>query len=331
MRTRCLISLRLCTRSAGFALLLGLASAQAHAQAPVSTPPPAPATEARPAPSAPAAPAPTPQAAAPATAGGAPSPQTFTPTQSPLVVPPPPTASVLGPQQAPVYPPPYAPGTTVPGYGDPAASDAAGSARPFDSRLRLGAYEHDGFFLRLQVGVGAGGMTYREPLATDGSRAKVKTRGVIGSFELAIGGRVVENLILHGNLIAAGMGPNKTIDGLENNVYDDLATRMLLLGGGATYYVMPANLFITVVLGVSYLEERRDDDRTRSDSVAIESGAGTGTALSIGKEWWVGQRGQWGLGAAITGAFYVAPIEIALRDTWAKAHTVSLSFSATYN
>ena len=197
--------------------------------------------------------------------------------------------------------------------------------------MRLGAYEHDGFFLRMQVGVGAGGMTYREPTALEGPRAKVKTRGVLGTFELSIGGRVVENLILHGSLMAAGMSPNKTIDGLENNVYDDLAARMFLFGGGATYYVMPTNLFISVVLGVSFLEEQRDDDRTRLDGATIESGAGTGTALSIGKEWWVGQRGQWGLGAAITGAFYVAPIEIALRDTWAKAHTVSLSFSATYN
>ncbi|MET0344559.1 MAG: hypothetical protein ABW252_26330 [Polyangiales bacterium] len=258
----------------------------------------------------------------------APSPEAFQPTESPLVVPSAPPPSVLGPQAAPRYPTGYAP----PGsYGSYPAAPGYPYAQPAEARPRAGAFEHDGFFLRLNLGVGAGGMAYDER-GVGGGSASVKTRGVVGVFEVAVGGRVVENLIVHGTLIAAGMSSTKSIDGVENRTYDDLATRMVLLGGGLTYYVMPTNLFLTAVVGGTYLEEEREDQRAgRDERTRIESGAGVGVALSVGKEWWVGQRGQWAIGAAITGAFYTAPIETVSEETWAKAHSISLSFSATYN
>jgi hypothetical protein len=260
----------------------------------------------------------------------APSPQAFQPTDSPLIVPSAPPSSAA--PQAPVYPPNYP--APAPAYGTyPAAPGSRQYPYAYgEPRLRgPGAHEHDGFFLRLAVGVGAGGMAYDERTAIGQKRSGVKTRGLIGSFEVAVGGRVVDNLIVHGSLIAVGMSSNKTVDGVENNNYDELATRMGLLGAGVTYYVMPTNLYLTLVAGASYLEERREDERTRGDSAAVESGVGGATALTVGKEWWVGQRGQWAIGAAITGGFYTAPVEIAGEDTWARAHSISLNFSATLN
>lgn len=317
MRTRCSTTRWTSARLLCFALA-SLGAQPAFAQ---GTPPPAPVAPQ----SAPAAPPPPASSNPPA-----PSPEAFRPTQSPLVVPSAPAPSVLGPRQvAPQYPSPYAP----PGsYGSYPAPPGYPYAQPMASHPRVGAFEHDGFFLRMNLGVGAGGMAYDERARQTGGLAPVKTRGVVGVFELSIGGRVVENLIVHGTLIAAGMSSNKTIDGVENRTYDDLATRMVMLGGGVTYYVMPTNLFFTAVLGGTYLEEERGDERSgRYDRIRIESGAGVGTALSIGKEWWVGQRGQWGIGAAITGAFYTAPIELLAEESWARAHSISLSFSATYN
>ena len=248
----------------------------------------------------------------------------------------PPSATLPAPNvdsdhATPVYPPGYSPsdppasyGTYPPAYGgDPHAAEPA---------TRAGEFEHEGFFLRLQLGVGAGGTSYSERIDATGNRSTVKTRGVTGAFEFAIGGRVFQNLIIHGTLIAAGNAANKLVDGVEDNTYYDIGTRTLLLGGGATYYVMPMNLFVTFSMGAAYFEEDRIDDRSgQKVHLNFSSGAGVGGALTIGKEWWVGRRGEWAIGGALTGTFQSTPIEISGEDTWAKSHHVSLNFTATYN
>lgn len=226
-----------------------------------------------------------------------------------------------------MYPPGYVPYAPPGSYGTYPPALAERSRSQPD---RVGMYEHDGFFLRLALGFGAGGTTYREPIGDVPGRSAIKTRGVVGSFELAVGGRVWENLILHGSLIASGISSNRRVDGVEDQTYDDLSTRTVLFGGGATYYLMPTNLYFTLNVGTAFFEEERDDDRN-DERMIIESGAGVGGALTIGKEWWVGSNGQWGIGASITGSLQGAPVDIALEDTWARSHHVSLNFSTTYN
>ena len=104
-----------------------------------------------------------------------------------------------------------------------------------------------------------------------------------------------------------------------------------MVGAGGTYYIMPYNLYLTLVLGAGGFTESRDYETFGVEEVHIESGAGFASSLAIGKEWWVGGRGEWGIGAAIKGMLAVAPLEIANYETTVTAHSVTLEFSATLN
>ncbi|MDB4976724.1 MAG: hypothetical protein JWN48_5065 [Myxococcaceae bacterium] len=246
----------------------------------------------------------------------------------------PPAASAY-PQPAPVYAPPYAPTqppqpyygqyATPPGYRQPQYS-----MRPLSRPAGPGSHEHEGFFLRLSAGGGAAGMTYKESF--DGiHKSTVKTRGIAGSAEVAIGGRVVGNLIVHGNVGVVGVSSRRSIDGVRDDAYDSLTTQFWLLGAGATYYLMPTNLYFTLVFGTGGMVEHRDYGVAGRARESIDSGAGFASSLAIGKEWWVGGRGDWGIGASINGAFYVAPIEVGGVKSTATGNNLSICFSATLN
>ena len=266
-------------------------------------------------------------APAPASAASEPEGSPLLPTEPP---PPPPPGAPQIPAEAPIYPPAYVPPQPQ-GYGPYTPEYADGYGEPVDPRAPDdGAYAHEGFFLRFNVGIGAGGATYKERL-DDARVSRVKTRGFEGMFELAIGGTVADDFILHGNVMVVSMSSNKTVDGVEERDYDDLSTSMYLLGGGGTYYFRPANVYLTASVGLGGLVERRELKGDRDFTDDIESGAGVGTAIGVGKEWWVGRRGEWGIGAALMGAFYAAPLDIAGEQSTFRGHSVSLTFSATLN
>lgn len=262
---------------------------------------------------------------------------TFQPAPSPLLVPSSPAGSVTptapgdpSGAPAPVYPPSYPPpqppgqyGTYAPPPGYPLAPGYAEAA------ARPGAREHDGFFLRLKAGLGAGGLRYDE-LVDGQQESQVKSRGLTGAFEIAIGGTVAPNLVLHGNASLAVMDSRRKIDGADEPNYDDITSTVFLFGGGATYYLDPTNLYFTLVLGTVGIAEERRYDGPYDVTDRLTSGAGFGSTLSVGKEWWVGS-GQWGLGIDLTGGFYAAPVEVTGVSSTLIGHTVTLSFVATYN
>ncbi|HEX5661135.1 MAG TPA: hypothetical protein VFX59_28285 [Polyangiales bacterium] len=288
------------------------------------------------------APVPSPPAAndvPPAATLPAPPPGAYTPQASPLA--PPAGAPPAGyPSAPPVY---YAPGY-APAYGTPAEQPPPGyygiEAAPSDypqptyqavqgRRPGPGSHEHEGFYLHLGGGFGAGGASYKDRI--DSNVSKVRTRGVAFTLDVGIGGRIVENFILHGNLTFTFFDAKKKIDGVEDNGYDAINSTLWMLGAGGTYYVMPYNLYVTLVLGTGGFTESRDYETFGVTEVNIESSAGFAGALAIGKEWWVGGRGEWGIGAAIKGMLAVAPIEIANYKSTVTGHAVTLEFSATLN
>jgi hypothetical protein len=245
-------------------------------------------------------------------------PQAAAPAPAPLVAEPPPVSrppeSTYG-----QYAPP-------PGYPQPIAYQ-----RPLSRPPGPGSHEHEGFFLRISAGGGAGGMTYKERFNGSVQSSNVKTRGLAAAFELALGGRVVENFIVHANLSLVGTDSRREINSVKDNSYDSIGTTFWLLGAGATYYFMPSNLYLTLVLGTGGMVERRDYGIVGRDDNQIETGAGFASSLAIGKEWWVGGRGDWGIGASITGAVYAAPIDVAGVKSTAVGHSITLAFSATLN
>ena len=237
----------------------------------------------------------------------------------------PPSAAPLPPPGAPAQMPPPAPpppGAEPPGYyGRYASTEGAYDENtPYDA----GSRTHDGFFLRLSVGVGAVLTGYRERV--DGrSAADVTTRSLAGLFGVSVGGAVIENLILHGDLQASGFGDaQRSVNGTPD-ASDRIDGSFVMLGGGATYYFMPTNAYVTLILGATAYSEQRDDED------AVESGVGVGVSSLIGKEWWVGRSAEWGLGGALRFGYYNAPVDIARLESRVSAFDIGLVFGATYN
>jgi hypothetical protein len=103
------------------------------------------------------------------------------------------------------------------------------------------------------------------------------------------------------------------------------------VGAGGTYYFMPTNLYLTLALGTGGFVETRDYGNLGIKEQQIESKAGFASSLAIGKEWWVGGRGEWGIGGSITGTFYAVPIDVGGVKSTASGNVISLAFSATLN
>jgi len=197
------------------------------------------------------------------------------------------------------YPPPPA------GYPQPPIESAEGF------------HTHDGFFLRVHVGISATGLSSKQ--------AGVKTNYVGGgvSSGVAIGGVIAHNLILYGAFFGTDTGnPDKQIDGAS--VTGDLGEIGVgAFGPGLAYYFQRCNLYLSATFGLAAFAAN-DGSGVRVDS----SRSGTAFDFTVGKEWWVSH--DWGLGIA------AELMAASLKDkntpglTW-SASGLSVLFSATYN
>jgi hypothetical protein len=148
-----------------------------------------------------------------------------------------------------------------------------------------GARAHDGFFLRFLAGGGPGQLVVDDVL---GSEMTLKSNAG-GVFHFQIGGAVKENLILFADLGGFAMtDPDLEYAGSTASS-NDLDVTASGIGGGVSYYFMPANVYVSgsVLASVNSMTFDGEDS---------ESEWGPSLFLSVGKEWWVGNR--WGLGVA---------------------------------
>jgi hypothetical protein len=190
------------------------------------------------------------------------------------------------------------------------------------------ARTHDGFFLRLSAGAGSASASLED--ASLGFPAKFKISGVAGDADIAIGGRIGNNLLLHGTLFSwAAVDPDAEVSALgqsETNQVDGTAT-MSAFGGGLTYYLMPSNMYFTGSIGMATLDLNDSDNHLSSDS-------GFAFTVGIGKEWWAGQA--WGLGVAGGLTYFSAKEKDILsgvldsNESW-SGPSYALRFSATFN
>jgi hypothetical protein len=175
--------------------------------------------------------------------------------------------------------------------------------------------EHDrGFFLRLSAGAG-GASTEIEEEGTE-----LKFSGTSGDYNFALGGVVSPNLAIHGTLSGWTVtDPEVEINGDEFDT-DDVTLSFAMFGAGITYYVHPANIYLSGSVGAGILTLEVDGDEESTE-------AGLGLDLTLGKEWWVGNR--WGLGVAAGVNIHSVPAEDI--DENFSGTSFGIRFSATMN
>ncbi len=187
----------------------------------------------------------------------------------------------------------------------------------------LGAHEHDGLFLRMTVGAGAGGYQGTGQVSTqDGLVLDPADNESQAGMSVSVGGRIANNLLLHGDLWFNDYG-EKTQEFVTRHV------GTVNIGGGVTYYWMPSNYYISGAIGLSIgimrFPDQWDDYNDREDSVAA---GGLGLSLLFGKEWWV--SANWALGVACQATYsYTENKEDA--DLILRAGGVKILFSSTFN
>jgi len=169
---------------------------------------------------------------------------------------------------------------------------------------------HDGFFLRL-----SGGFGYANTGISDG--ASLDLSGLTGDYNFAIGGVISRDLALHGTFWGWAIGdPEVDLNGSSLGNADE-SLNLSVMGGGVTYYIVPANVYLSGSLGLGWLSATEN----------VESDVGFGLDITLGKEWWVG--GSWGLGLA--GAFGYHSVPDGVVDANWSGASFGLRFSATLN
>jgi hypothetical protein len=176
------------------------------------------------------------------------------------------------------------------------------------------ARTHDGFLLRLSAGGGWAKTSADTPLGD------AEASGPAGDVNFAIGGAVAPNLILHGTLWGwAVHEPDVEIGSLSGSP-EDVTLDMSAWGVGITYYVMPANLYLSPSVGAAELT-------IEEDGVSVSTDIGIALDFTLGKEWWVGDN--WGLGVAGAVSLHKVP-DGDLDEDW-TGPSFAVRFSATMN
>ncbi len=153
-------------------------------------------------------------------------------------------------------------------------------------------FRHDpGFFFRGALGVGFSGASL------DDSQETTFT-GAGGLVSLAVGGTVAPNFALYADLFGFSMlEPTVSQNGVEAGKADDTTATLAAIGLGASYYLMPLNLYFAGSIGTG---QATIETRARVGPVEVvlneDSKPGLAVSLMVGKEWWVSRR--WGMGIA---------------------------------
>ena len=179
----------------------------------------------------------------------------------------------------------------------------------------------DGVFMRFSLGAGMASTESKLSLERgDGSRSETwKMDGVSIDVNFAFGGWVRPNLALHGT----GFGwqiiePDLTIGSQSGKLQAELT--VFGVGAGATYYFMPANVYVSGSVGFGQLTMETDD-------VSADSDYGVLFDATVGKEWWVSD--EWGLGVAVGLGYHSIP-DPSAEENWTGL-SYAIRFTATNN
>jgi hypothetical protein len=188
---------------------------------------------------------------------------------------------------------PGAPAGAYPGYPGAAYSPYGPGAYPPTMVAPYnvpdpGHQKHDGFYLRVGLGIGAAGLTRQS------STTKTELSGAVSSFSLILGGALTQNLILYGELFSqsATSNPKLVIDGVDRGGQSNADFTLFGIGPGAAYYFTTTNIHVSATVALSGLAFRNLFAERPTES----SGTGASLKLGVGKDWWVSSN--WALGAS---------------------------------
>lgn len=175
-------------------------------------------------------------------------------------------------------------------------------------------FAHRGFYVRgtLGIGYGGGGEEYA------GTEVSVGGWGVI--LSAAVGGAVIENLILNADIVINYLfKPTVSVNGADVGSADATLNSAGLMGG-VTYFFMPINMYLAASAGVGFVS-------VESHGVSVSTDMGWAINALVGKEWLTGERS--GLGVAAQFNYISAPE----RNIDARFHTwfVGLVMSVSYD
>lgn len=185
--------------------------------------------------------------------------------------------------------------------------------------LAADPHTHDGFFLRLSGGPGMA-LT-----SAKGDHITTEVFGAGGDYNVALGGALSENFILHASAwgwrlfdptVKVSLGKLSAEDTME-----DSTLGVNMLGLGATGY-FGDNFYATASAGVALLVMEIDGERKESDT------PGYGLDVALGKEWWVADH----IGLGVAAAFGLHRIETEDKGNPPLMGTsFALRLSGTYN
>ena len=238
---------------------------------------------------------PAPQAVAPGTPGpAAPAPPTA----------PPPTAPQLAPAPPPAPPPTY---VLVPMPRDP------------------GARLHDGFYLRMSIGIGPGSGTWTHTdLGLPGDQVKLKGTGAM--FDIMIGGSPVPGFVLGGAFVSHHiLNPKLTSSGQSSDTFGlDITYDLNTLGLFAAVYPDPKHGFnLHALVGYSEISVSSGNIQSTHNPV------GFGIMGGVGYDFWVGD--QWSVGPDLRIAYAKGSIDSGGVKDDGTYFMPTLSFTGTYH
>lgn len=241
---------------------------------------------------------------------------------SPTATAPAPTTQEQPP--APVY---------VPAQGAPATQEAAPpppeqayyAPPPPMETSKPGARLHDGFYLRMSLGLGSGSGT-ENVTGTGFNYPEIKYTGVAMMFDILIGGSPVPGFVLGGGLVSHRiLNPTVKVGGTEVSTNNsDLSLNLTTFGLFAAVYPDPTSGFnIHGLLGYGVVSASNGNDTSTNNPSGLSLMGG------VGYDFWVSD--QWSLGPDLRLAYAKTTYSAGGADDKISIFIPTLSFTATYH
>jgi hypothetical protein len=165
----------------------------------------------------------------------------------------------------------------------------------------------------------------------------VQTDAYTGNFQVDVGYSVGSGFAVHADLLGAyAFSYDVESTGETEATSDGAALSMNLIGAGATYHLMPIDLFLSAGAGASFAYaasfstvEDTSTGETTTTSTNDNTDPGFGTWVSLGKLFPVGTR--WALGGTVNYAFMTYGVRDDSRLSLEQSHSLWLAFSAAYS